>query len=373
MVWSAAHAQQGPVSFFPNIVYDPIKSTARDFYSVYVSTGPSAYYGEMADVASLFPSGTFGYNFKNTDFVRATAGAKVRMPFFHPLSVRTEFSWYTIDGDDAITESTWRQNKRQLSFQARNFELWAGPQIDILRYRGAAGLSGTPYRLILYTYGGIGVSTNYPRVEVDGNMVNLWELQTEGVNYSNFVMVFPLGLGTEFQLPAGLSVGIDLGYRLTTSDYLDDVSDSYTTDLMSLDPETRAIVDPTGRYEGGELRGNPNNNDGYMFTSLTVSYNIPNGVFGAQRGPSAGRSNIFRSNTRTRRPRTTSRPGGNFFQNLFKGNNNRRPRTQRPRNNRNRYNRNRNNRNRNNFGRNGRNRNNSGGFNDWLRRTFNRN
>jgi len=368
MALSTAHAQQGPVSFFPNIQYDQVKSTARDFYSVYVSTGPSAYYGEMANVASLFPSGAFGYNFQDIDYARATLGFKARMPFFHPLSIRSEFSWYTIEGSDLSDPSiTWRYNKRKLNFQARNFELWAGPQIDILRYRGAAGLSGTPYRLVLYAYGGVGVTTNYPKVRLEnGEMIDLWTLQTEDVNYSNFVMAFPLGLGVEFQLPAGLSVGLDLGYRLTTSDYLDDVSNTYTTGLMDLDPETRAIVDPTGTYEGGELRGNPNNNDGYMFTSLTVAYNIPNGVLGTRRTPSQG--GIFQNN---RRPRTT-RPGGNFFQRLFNGNN-RRPRTSRPRNTRNRNTRNRNSRNRNNFGRNGRSRNSSGGFNDWLRRTFNRN
>lgn len=291
--------------FFPDIKYEDRTRSARDFYSVYLNTGPSTYHGEMADISTLFPRGQFGYNFKEVDFLRFSAGFNYRLRAFHPLSIRTELSFYTIEGTDSLTGDTWKVNKRDLSFRARNFELWAGPQIDIFRYGGRAGIYNMPYRVVGYVYGGVGATTNFPTRIVDGVKYNLWEYETEGEDYDNVVMIFPMGIGTKVRIQQGLTVGVDVGYRLALSDYLDDVSGFYRDSASFESPIAQQLADPTGQFAGGEGRGNPDFNDGYMFTSLSIEYNFRNGVL----SPRPNGQNGFGSRNPRRRSEYFSRAG----------------------------------------------------------------
>jgi len=142
--------------------------------------------------------------------------------------------------------------------------------------------------------------------------VDLQPLQTEGVEYSNYAFAIPFGIGAEIRLTERLSIGAEIGFRYTFTDYLDDVSGDYV-DPFSLDSDLARVmsnrtmerigartgdsreaernrlleeqgsfsyVGPDGRiyttFAGfgleGDKRGEPSNPDVYLVTMINVSW-----------------------------------------------------------------------------------------------------
>jgi hypothetical protein len=66
--------------------------------------------------------------------------------------------------------------------------------------------------------------------------------------------------------------------RLTSTDYLDDVSQTYYLDLAGIDPATATInelaSDPMLSHNAGMQRGNSRNNDWYSFAGISVTVKI---------------------------------------------------------------------------------------------------
>jgi hypothetical protein len=57
----------------------------------------------------------------------------------------------------------------------------------------------------------------------------------------------------------------------TFTDYLDDVSQTYYLNSHSNDPASY-LSDPTLNHQPGMERGDPNNQDWYSFSGLTLTY-----------------------------------------------------------------------------------------------------
>jgi len=100
-------------------------------------------------------------------------------------------------------------------------------------------------------------------------------------------MVLPFGGGISYSFGAYTDISLEFGYRITTTDYLDDVSTVYQDPSTFDDPICRALHDR--RLEGGEAgsaasegnqRGNPGRNDGFFLTSIKVEITLPNKRFG---------------------------------------------------------------------------------------------
>jgi len=72
------------------------------------------------------------------------------------------------------------------------------------------------------------------------------------------------------------NVALEGGYRLTFTDYLDDVSTVYPDPASFTDPIAAAL---SMRYEDpvppGTQRGDPNQNDGYFLLNIKVEYYLP--------------------------------------------------------------------------------------------------
>ena len=124
--------------------------------------------------------------------------------------------------------------------------------------------------------------------------MEVFKQQTEGQglyqypkrkNYSLAQINIPFGLNLNFKLNYNVQFGLEIAPRWTFTDYLDDVSTSYINynELKEIQGELPAILaNRTGEFLGsdpvivptGTMRGDPEDNDWYLFTGIYIAYII---------------------------------------------------------------------------------------------------
>jgi hypothetical protein len=142
--------------------------------------------------------------------------------------------------------------------------------------------------LHLYISTGIGIAYSDPR---DGRGQKLRPLRTEGIGYSNIQAVVPLSAGVFVSFKGRYSgyrvhrIGISVNYRVTFTDYLDDVSTVYP-DISVFDGRPDALAASykgyrednfPNDYPQGSVRGNSKSNDGYLTSMIYYSKRINSG------------------------------------------------------------------------------------------------
>lgn len=175
------------------------------------------------------------------------------------------------------------RKKRNLSFRSPILEYGLTTEINI------PGIIFNRYtRLQPMFITGINVFYFNPYTIYQGQRIDLQPLGTEGQGtaefpdrkkYSLTQVSIPIGAGIKYQLTDKLWIGCGAKLRLTFTDYLDDVSKTY------VDPEVLSAnhgalsaklsyradeIDPNYNVQVGTPRGNPNENDWYMTTYLTI-------------------------------------------------------------------------------------------------------
>lgn len=219
----------------------------------------SAYYvgdlsnpGEMVDIAPAFSLG-FGKALTSRAFCRL------------------ELSRFGLAGDDATSGTPWHK-RRNLSFRSTNFELTAVGMLHLLQAEGSSRNFGG---LNIYMLAGLGFFYMNPKAELDGKTYSLQPLQTEDILYSRIQPTIPYGLGARIGLNPILAIGIELNWRITMTDYIDDVSTVYRDNTQWSDIRRRLSDRSEGMtFKPGERRGNPADNDGYYFLQLRIEYHL---------------------------------------------------------------------------------------------------
>tara|TARA_B100000700_G_scaffold326762_1_gene439289 strand:- start:873 stop:1697 length:825 start_codon:yes stop_codon:yes gene_type:complete len=117
----------------------------------------------------------------------------------------------------------------------------------------------------------------------DGNWYNLRPLHTEGQMsdlypdrplYSLDGISIPFGLGYKFNVYDFLTLNLNMGWRITFTDYIDDVSTNYV-DTSILSDLGSTLANPSdNEFKDGFQRGNSYNNDKYGFWGITILYSI---------------------------------------------------------------------------------------------------
>lgn len=242
----------------------------RDFM-VNIGSGTTNYFGEMVNPGSW---GTLRPNI--------LVGAEYHLS--NRVAARAEFSWFQIAGDDADANDD--RKERNLNFNSNNYELnvtgavYALPQ-GVRFYQRS--------KLNPYVFAGIGLLYMNPTTrDSQGNKHALQPLRTEGVSYSRFQPVIPFGGGVKVKLNPFFNVILEAGYRITFTDYLDDVSSTRYVDFSLVNgPIAQELSDrrqgedrpPDSERTTTGRRGNPDKNDHYLMMNAKVQYYLPYQVF----------------------------------------------------------------------------------------------
>ena len=243
--------------------------------------GPSNYLGEMGGKEKIRRDFIWDMKLKNT---RWSMNGFARYKLNNYFAVQSSLAYLRIQGDDKLSTNRGRRG-RNLNF--RNDMLELALRGDVYIYgTNDVGRRGT-YRLDFksYFFAGIAGVLHGPKTAYDGSMVKLRPLQTEGVKYTKVTAALPLGLGFYFTKKRKYRFGFEIGWRLTFTDYLDDVSGLYADHSSSgnatlvalsnrhdeLDPSDTSVPSSL-YYQPGEKRGDPTHNDTYFYSVFTYSY-----------------------------------------------------------------------------------------------------
>lgn len=220
------------------------------------------------------------------------------------LSFKFNLTGGFVAGRDSLTLEEFRRN-RNLSFRSPIVETSLQAEISVLqlkstrsRYKlqGVRGRRGLD--LNLYLFGGVGGFYFNPQAKYGGRWWSLQPLGTEGQGiaasrdlYKRVAVCFPVGFG--FRMPMqdkNWTIGFEYGMRVTTTDYIDDVSTTYFSPtliankygsvaaaLSNRSGEASPSDFKKGSAVTGQQRGDPTDKDAYMFGVVTLTYRLKSG------------------------------------------------------------------------------------------------
>lgn len=218
-------------------------------------------------------------------------GATVHYELYDQLLLRGAFNFARVNGDDRYNSKTYLQ-ERNLHFESVIMELSAVGELYLFNLYEK--------RYSPYVFAGLAAFYMNPYShDTAGNKVFLKPLSTEGQGiypdkkpYKKIQPSIPVGGGFKFAITDDLRIGIEVGFRKTFTDYVDDVSTSYPDPADLLAAKGQQAVDFSYRgdeFPGGdptfpakgEQRGGAKQKDIYYFTGLNISYRLGGGGSGS--------------------------------------------------------------------------------------------
>ncbi|MFN3918112.1 MAG: DUF6089 family protein [Flavobacteriales bacterium] len=270
-----------------------------------LNLGASNFLGDLGGRDMVGSPFLWDLEFSKTNFA---ANINYRYYISPNFTYRLGFFYGKVAGDDKLTQEPFRNN-RNLNFKSNIFESSLifeyvfgvnkpGHQYGLRSNKGKK-LGTKNYLREFYLFAGIGGFYFNPKgLAPSGNWVDLKPLRTEGQGlpdgprpYSNFSVAIPVGFGYKHGMGKNWGLNIELSYRFTFTDYIDDVSGVYydagaladnfgplsaqmanpTNNSIPTWADGAYIYNPTGT---GMQRGNPDDKDGYMFATLGIYYKM---------------------------------------------------------------------------------------------------
>ena len=282
------------------------------YSSVTFGGGTSTYFGDLAGYSKPFKS--------LFTLPRWNVGVGYTRQFTPRFAARAMFTWARITGDDY----TYNKNDIQdnLPQYARNLhfrnDLKEFAITGIYNFKPDGRNPENRARFTPYLFGGLALVAHSPEALTPDSAgtgqhwVKLQPLHTEGQGqpgrakpYSLVTIAIPVGIGARYKLNESFNLGVEIGYRYTFTDYLDDVGpgvdaprdtqqgvatsitnrryektaarahnhpDRFTV-LQNLinsgDPDVQAALNSNVRGATGIF------SDGYLLTNFSIQYIIP--------------------------------------------------------------------------------------------------
>jgi hypothetical protein len=271
-------------------VFTTIIGAYSQYYVDYgFSVGASNYLGEFGGGEGTRRD---GFVDMKLNYSRWTLGGFYRYRISNRFGVKGALSYIRLSGDDAKTDNPYRRG-RNLNFKNDMIELTANGELYIYKVNdvGRTGRYSTDFNL--YLYGGVGLFYSNPKGQApSGEWVSLQPLKTEGVDYNKLNFTIPLGIGFYYTINRKYRLGMEIGWRTTFTDYIDDASDKY---IAHSDPLTASLANKnnqaiineiradnpgvtplprTTSYEPGDKRGDPEHDDAYATATINFSWAI---------------------------------------------------------------------------------------------------
>jgi hypothetical protein len=188
---------------------------------------------------------------------------------------------YDSDSNDPV------QRLRNLHFKAPLIEASWLFEINFFKYRsrGKEGKKWTPF-----VFGGLAYFRANPKAKLDDTWYDLQPLGTEGQGstaggsfYAVDHVSLPFGVGLKVNL-GRIDIQAEWGMRRTWTDYIDDVSGTYTDNaLLAFEngPLAAQLADRSGLEQTlpgysntGRARGDADTRDWYVYSGLSITYVI---------------------------------------------------------------------------------------------------
>lgn len=217
---------------------------------------------------------------------RWNPGVFARYRLGYNWGLNMSLNYARLQGADSIVTNPNRFT-RNLHFRNDIFEL-AGTVEYYFFSQPDVGRTG---RYLLdfkaFVYAGFGAFYNNPKAQYQGNWVALRPLKTEGQEspYSAIQAAVPVGFGFFYTSSRIHRFGMNAGWRISFTDYIDDVSGTYPDPNILESPEAEALSNRSQEVAGNPLaadlvqffvedgvRGNPDANDSYLMLCATYSY-----------------------------------------------------------------------------------------------------
>ncbi|TXB65170.1 hypothetical protein FRY74_07025 [Vicingus serpentipes] len=248
----------------------------------------------LGDIGGGIETAKSGPSDMKLDHTRFAIGGFYRTRFSQKFAFKGSLNYIRLSGDDSNTANPARRS-RNLNFRNDMYELEGHLELYLFRVNdvGRTGRYSTDFNL--YLFGGVGAFYSNPKGQnANGDWVELQPLQTEGVSYSKINFSIPAGLGFYYTIDRKYRLGLEMGWRTTFTDYIDDVSNTYANDYDGISNKTtQALLDKVNaendvnnlltNFDAGSRRGNPDDNDSYLTATVNFSWAI------------RGRSNFYKS------------------------------------------------------------------------------
>ncbi len=244
-----------------------------------ITAGAAHYFGDLNTRAQL-------------NRPKPAIGVFYRKQFNNYLALRVSAHYAQVGYSDIYSKNAYQQ-ARNLSFNSDIVEFAVSGDFNFFKFvPGDPEFSFTPYATI-----GVGIFSYNPYAYLNGKKVFLRPLGTEGQNigylgadgkkrspYGSTAICVPIGLGLKYSLNNDLTISFQIAERLTTTDYLDDVSSTYVGidkfPAVNGAPSVAGILQDRSFEKGpiigteGKQRGWSKQKDQYIIAEIGLSFNI---------------------------------------------------------------------------------------------------
>ncbi len=236
-----------------------------------VAGGGSQYFGDLNE----------HYGFKT---IHAAGGFYARQRLNSYIAVKLLANYTKVGYDDKYSDVAY-QKLRNLNFESDIAELAIQAEFNFFSF-----ITGDrDHRFTPFLTGGVGIFYYDPYTEYKGSKVYLRPLGTEGQNagyssrkYTTASPCFPVGAGVKWWIKGGVNLTVEIADRLTTTDYLDDVSSTYVgvnrfkanSTAAALQDRSQEIPQQKMIGQSGKQRGNTASYDQYMMAMISLSFNL---------------------------------------------------------------------------------------------------
>lgn len=237
------------------------------YFLVGAGTGWTGYFGEL-NHGRVFTSGL------------TNASVNVEARLYKHISARFQAGIYNISGSDSNAPDSTFERQRNLSFNARNLSLSLSGVYHLLPYR-----QSFHKRRVYepYVHIGIGMTKFSPKATFGESEFDLRELSTEGEKYGSWAVIIPVGVGIKARINDFIDIVAEVTYHYTFTDYLDDVSGNYASNLSGV---SGLLADRRGEIEvlneawvTSTMRGDRSNKDTYLTADVKIQVYLPRGLF----------------------------------------------------------------------------------------------
>jgi len=217
--------------------------------------------------------------------VAPSYGGYIRKHMNPYIALKLVGNYTNVGYDDKYSTNPYQQ-ARNLNFKSVVIEGAVQAEFNFFKF-----ITGdVEHRFTPYLTAGIGGFYYNPYTFYNGVKYYLQPLGTEGQNagfnqrqYQNYALCFPIGAGMKYWLKAGINLSFEIADRITTTDYLDDVSSTYVGPGAfggkNGNPVALALQNPTNTPgttlgQAGKQRGNSSNNDQYAIAIFSISWHF---------------------------------------------------------------------------------------------------